>query len=181
MTKQTEKSIQTEAVEVETTTKPNAQKKKAFKDSDYILCHSVVAGGLNINCRSSNHYEFTEYGGECEIEYRDLVDLIHKRSEHIFLPRIIIDDEDFIENFPQLKKFYNEMYTVGDLKEIVSLPSNQMKQVIATLPSELKTTLKSLVATMIDTGELDSIGKVRALTETLGADFNLLSDLFGKY
>lgn len=160
---------------VEKETKKTAKK---YSDGDFIMCHSVIAGGLNVNCRSSNHYEFSKYGGECEIEYRDLVDLIHKHSDHIFKPRFIIDDDDFIEEFPQLKKFYKELYTVTDLKEILSLPNNVMKQNIAIMPDEAKDTLKKLAATMVGSGEIDSISKVRVLTDIFGANFNLLSELF---
>ena len=154
--------------------------KKKYRDGDYILCHSIIAGGLNVNCRSGNVYEFKNYGATCEIEYRDLTELIRKHSDHIFKPRFIIDDEDFLEDFPQVKKVYTEMFTVGDLKEILLLPDNQIEKEINKLPSELKTTLKSLAATMISSGEIDSIRKVRVLTKTLDADFNFLSELFAK-
>ena len=156
------------------------KQKKKYRDGDYILCHSIIAGGLNINCRSSNVYEFKNYGATCEIEYRDLVELIRKRSDHIFKPRIIIDDEDFLADFPQVKQVYTEMFTVGDLKAILLLPDSQIENEINKLPNELKTTLKSLAATMISSGEIDSIRKVRVLTDTLDADFNLLSELFAK-
>ena len=101
--------------------------KKTFHDGDYILCKSIIAGGLNITCRSSNYYRFIEYGGECEIEYRDLVELIRIHSDHIFLPRIIIENEDFLEQFPQVKKFYDSLYTTDDLRIILGLPNDKME------------------------------------------------------
>lgn len=154
--------------------------KKIYRDGDYILCRSIVAGGLTINCRSGNPYRFNNYGSTCEIEYRDLVELIRKHSDHIFVPRIIVDEDDFVDEFPQLKKFYTELYTIGDLKEILLLPDSQMEKTINSLPNELKATLKNIAATMIENGEIDSISKVRALTETLGADFTFLSELFSR-
>lgn len=188
MPRQMQKKTTTQSVEktgvenVETTTEKEVkvQKKevKKYSDGDYIICHSIIAGGLNINCRSGNHYEFDNYNTTCEIEYRDLVSLIRKRSEHIFLPRIIIDDEDFLEEFPQVQQFYNTMYTTEDLKEILNLPNSQMADVIRSLPNELISTLKSLAATMISSGEIDSIVKVKTLTEVLNADFNFLSEIF---
>jgi len=154
--------------------------KKTYVDGDYILCRSIIAGGLNINCRSGNFYRFNNYGDTCEIEHRDLVELIRKHSDHIFLPRIIIEEEDFLVDFPQVKRTYDDMYTVNDLKEIITLPDSQMIKTINGLPKELKKTLKSLVATMIGSGEIDSISKVRTLTDVLDADFDLLSELFSK-
>lgn len=152
--------------------------KKTYRDGDYILCRSIIAGGLNINCRSGNYYRFNNYGDYSEIEYRDLVELIRKHSDHIFLPRIIIEEEDFLLNFPQIKNVYANMYTVGDLKEILSMPEAQLRATVNSLPDELKTTLKSMAATMVENGEIDSISRVRILTEILDADFNFLSELF---
>ena len=154
-------------------------KKKEFKDSDYILCRSVWSGGLNITSRFGT-YEFKRYGAECEIEYRDLVYLIRKHSDHIFLPRFIILDEDFISEFPQVQRVYAEMYTESDLREILGLPISQMKAEIEKLPETTKKTLISLTATEIATGRLDSIKKVKVLSEIFNSDFNLLSQLFSK-
>ena len=156
------------------------EEKKAFTDSDYILCRSVWSGGLNVISQSGNLYEFKDYGAECEINYRDLVTMIRRGSNHIFLPRFIILDEDFLEDFPTIQKVYGEMYTKEDLVEILDLPLSRMKTEIAKLPEATKNSMRNLIATQIANGRLDSISKVRALTEIFNSDFNLLSDLFVK-
>ena len=154
------------------------EQKRKLSDGDYIMCHSVTAGGLNINCRSRNHYEFKDYGDDGEIEYRDLVELVRKRSDHIFTPRIIIDDNDFLDEFPSIRKFYEEQYTVNDLKDILRLEPAQMEKEIKNLPRDVMDTIRSLAATMVGNGEIDSVKKVRVLTDVFGTDFNLLSELF---
>lgn len=172
-----------EAVE---NTKPTTKKtttvkeKKVFTDSDYILCRSVWYGGLNITCRSGNTYEFRKYGAECEINYRDLADLVRKGSDHIFLPRFVILDDDFLEVFPSVKRAYDSLYTTNDLIEILEMPIYRMKAEIANLPDESKTILCKMISTEIAKGRLDSISKVRALSEIFDSDFNLLSQLFVK-
>lgn len=187
--KKTETSV--EAVDINTPeeviedTKPVVKKtvekeKRTFTNSDYILCRSVWYGGLNITCPSNNTYEFRKYGAECEINYRDLVALIRKGSEHIFLPRFVILDEDFLAEFPSVKRAYDSLYTAKDLREILELPVNRMKAEIANLPDESKTVLCQMVSTEIVKGRLDSISKVRALSEIFDSDFNLLSELFVK-
>lgn len=154
--------------------------KKVFTDSDYILCRSVWFGGLNVTCQSGNTYEFSKYDAECEINYRDLVTLIRKHSEHIFTPRFIIDDEDFLEDFPSVKNVYNQMYTASDLMDILNLPNNRMKVEIEKLPVEAKNTLCKMIATEIAKGRIDSISKVRVLSEIFNSDFDLISKLFVK-
>lgn len=157
-----------------------AKVKKVFTDSDYILCRSVCYGGLNVTCRSGNTYEFRKYNAECEINYRDLVDLVRKGSDHVFLPRFIILDEDFLENFPSVKRVYDSLYTTKDLLEILEMPVHRMKAEIANLPDESKIILCKMVSTEIAKGRLDSIFKVRVLSEIFDSDFNLLSELFVK-
>lgn len=151
--------------------------KKIFHDGDYIMCRSIIAGGLNISCRSSNFYRFVEYGGKCEIEYRDLVELIRIHSDHIFLPRIIIEDEDFLEQFPQVKQFYNSLYTTDDLRIILGLQNDKMEFEIKKLPQEMYETLRGLASEMISSGEIDSVNKIRCLSKIFDADFNLVSEM----
>lgn len=168
-----------EVEDVETkVTKTEVKVKKEFKDSDYVLCRSVWSGGLNVTCKSGATYEFKKYGADCDIEYRDLVNLIRKNSDHIFAPRFVILDEDFLEDFPQVKRMYSTMYSPTELHTILELPINQMKTEIENLPEATKKTLLSLVATEIAKGRLDSIKKVKVLSEIFDSDFNLLSELF---
>ena len=154
--------------------------KKVYNDSDYILCRSVWFGGLNVTCPSGNTYEFSKYDSQCEVICRDLVTLIRKHSEHIFLPRFIIEDEDFLEDFPQVKSVYKKMYTASDLVEILNLPNSQMKVEIEKLPADVKSTLGKMIATEIAKGRIDSISKVRVLSELFNSDFDLISKLFVK-
>ena len=159
---------------------PVIKEKKTFTDSDYILCRSVWSGGLNVLTPSGILYEFRDYGSECDINYRDLVDLIRRGSDHIFLPRFVILDDDFLDNFPTVQKVYGEMYTKEDLVQILELPVTAMKREIEKLPVATKNSMRNLVATQIANGKLDSIAKVRELTTIFNSDFNLLSDLFVK-
>lgn len=164
---------------VEETVKPVEKKvEKVFTDSDYILCRSVWTGGLNVVSQSGNLYEFKNYGAECEINYRDLVTMIRRGSQHIFLPRFVILDEDFLKDFPTVQKVYGTMYTMDDLVDILELPKTQMKREIEKLPKQTKDSMRNLIATQIANGKLDSISKVRMLSEIFDSDFNLLSDLF---
>lgn len=179
-TVEVKETVVTKEVAENTKTVEKTKTKKTFTDSDYILCHSVWYGGLNVTCRSGNSYEFKDYGKECDINYRDLVDLVRKGSDHIFTPRFVIDDEDFIEEFPNLKRVYASLYTTTDLLEILELPISRMRTEIEKLPIESKEVLSKMISTEIAKGRLDSISKVRALSEIFNSDFNLLSELFVK-
>lgn len=174
-----EENIVEDIIEVKENTNQTVKvEKKVFTDSDYILCRSIWSGGLNIVSQSGNLYEFKDYGSECEINYRDLVTLIRRGSSHVFLPRFVILDDDFLKDYPTVQKVYGTMYTRNDLIQILDLPLAQMKAEIAKLPKATKDSMRNLISTQIANGKLDSISKVRALTEIFDSDFNLLSDLY---
>lgn len=171
----TEKVVEEKPVE-----EKSVKEKKVFTDSDYILCRSVCYGGLNITSQSGNVYEFKDYGYDCEINYRDLVSLIRKGSDHVFLPRFVILDDDLLENFPTVKRVYEKMYTRNDLLKILDMPTYQMEMEIKELPEATRNVLEQMIATEIANSHLDSISKVRKLSEIFDSDFNLLSELFVK-
>lgn len=174
-TETTEKVVEEKPIKKEI-----VKEKKVFTDSDYILCRSVCYGGLNVTSQSGNLYEFKDYGYDCEINYRDLVSLIRKGSDHVFLPRFVILDEDLLEDFPTVKRVYEKMYTRNDLLNILRMPVHQMELEIRELPDTTRSVLEQMVATEIANGNLDSISKVRKLSEIFDSDFNLLSELFVK-
>ena len=177
----TKKTVtKTEDNTVNPDTKSTAKPKKTFTDSDFILCRSVWFGGLNVTCQSGNAYEFKDYGTTCEINYRDLITLIRKGSEHIFLPRFVIEDDDLLEEFPSIKNVYDNMYTAEDLLGILDLPNSKMRTEIEKLPVGAKDVLGQMIAGEIANGHLDSISKVRTLSEIFDSDFDLISKLFVK-
>lgn len=173
-----EKTTVTEEVPKKKTTKKTT--KKTFSDSDLIVCKSVTLGGLTICAKSGNVYEFRQYGDECEIEYRDLSELVRRRTSYIYTPRIIITDNDFINEFKTLHDFYNDNYNINDLESVLELPIDEMVIAINNLPPSLKITLSSLAATMVSNGKLDSLRKIKTLDSLFGTDINFLSSLFNE-
>lgn len=158
----------------------NANKPDNNHAKEYVMCRSVMPGGLNINCKSGNVYEFKEYGSTCEIEYHDLDALVRKHSKHIFNPRIIIEDEDFLNEFPLVKKAYENVYTRTELLDILDAPIETMIREIKAMPENIFEGLRSIVASKIADGTIDSVKKIRALSEIYDSDFNLLSELFAR-
>lgn len=164
--------------EVLETEQPKKKIKKKFEQTDYIMCRSVITGGLFLEgSKTKQVYSWTEYGDETEIEYRDLVAEVRQRSEYVFGPRFIVEDEDFIEEFPQLKQFYNQYFSVKELGDILELPVNQMARKIEELPKGAKDSLKTLAASRIAAGLIDSVSKIKKLDEIFETDLEFLSSL----
>lgn len=153
--------------------------KKKFDSDEGVICRSVTVGGLSMpGVKSGNHYRWTEYGDTTEVEYKDLASLVRSKSQYIFNPYFVIEDEDFIAEFPQLKQFYDESYTIEDLEALLALSVNDMVANIETLPNGAKETLKNIASTQIGNGKLDSVKKIKALDNIFGTELNLLASLF---
>ncbi len=156
---------------------PKAEvRKKAFVSTDGIMCRSVTPGSLFVDGpKTGMTYIFSDYGDETEIEYRDLKAMVMTKSINVFGPRIIVDDADFIAEMPQLSSFYDKQYSVKDLKKILDLPINEMVSKIKELPVNAQNNLKTLAASAIEKGTIDSIRKIRALDELWGTQFDFFS------
>lgn len=170
------------AAPVEKEKKPRASKretpKKEFEQTDRIKCRSITVGGLYVDGpRTKIPYTFENYGAVTEMEYRDLVALVHAKSDFIFVPCFVIDDPDFVAEFPQLNDFYAKFYDVKDLESILDLPVNEMMEKIKKLPPGVIDNLKIIAATQVSDGRLDSVKKIRELNDYFGIDLNFIADL----
>lgn len=156
-------------------------KKREFSQSDGITCVSITQGALNVTgAKTGMIYRFSDYGDITEIEYRDLVGMIRSKDNAVFEPRFVVEDEDFIAEYPALKKFYNDEFSLQNIKEILTLPEKQMVEEIKKLPPGALGSLKSIAAEQVYTGEIDSVRKIRALDAVFGTDLNLIGELFSE-
>lgn len=151
------------------------EKVKTYSPEDLIPCRSLVNGALYIEgSRSKILYSWADCGDVVDVEYRDLIYMVRTRENvNIYSPRIIIEDDDFIEQNKGVKDLYDSMYTTGDLKDIIALPVSRMKSEIKKLPIGAKNTLKGIASTMIDAHTLDSVQKIKALDEIFGTQMLL--------
>lgn len=154
------------------------KEKRRFQQTDLIVCRSVVVGGLFLEgLKTKQLYTWESYGDETEVEYRDLVAEVRAGSGFVFTPWFIIEDEDFIEEFPRLKQFYAQYLSVKDLRSILDLPLNQMARKIEELPSGAKDSLRGIAASMVSSGAIDSVAKIKKLDEIFDTDMEFLSSL----
>ena len=158
---------------------PKLIPKKKFTQNDLVLCKSVTLGGLSLTgAKSKEYYRWEAYGDEAEVEFGDLQSLVRSKSSYIFGPMFVIEDQDVIDEFPEVKKFYEESYTVQDLEGVLDLDVDSMIKTMNTLPKRALTTLKSIASTQVSNGRLDSVKKIRALDDFFGTELNLLHSLY---
>lgn len=168
--------VETEEVVVKETA-PVKEKKK-FHSDDPVLCRSVVVGKLCFEGTFSNTvYRWMNYGDRAEVLYKDLVNIVRTHSGYIFSPKFVIEDEDFIDEFPELKKFYAEKYTISELTDILYMSSDEMEHTIKALPKSALEQFINICSTKIAEGSLDSLKKIKDLERILNVDFSLVAGL----
>ena len=152
-------------------------KRKEFKKDDAIPCRSITAGIMFAEGpKTKNSYSWSDYGDITDIEYQDLAAMVRATgNNHIYGPMFIVEDDDFINEFPQLKKFYDDQYSIKDLNEILRINNvDEMIRVINSLPNGAKTSIKTIASTQVKNGVLDSIKKIRALDEYFGTELSMI-------
>lgn len=160
---------------VQETEKENkAKAKRKFQADDMIPCMSITAGEyLYIGAKSDDLYSWADIGDVTEVAFEDLNYAARRGVNILFAPRVIVQDEDFIELFPKLNDIYAGLYSTQDLKEILSLSPTQIKKEVEKLPIGAKDSLSSIVMTEIDKGRYSDIKKIKVFDEIFGT--NMLS------
>ena len=146
---------------------------RQFNQNDLILCRSVTAGWLGVSGKSGQYYVFENFGDECEIEYQDLFALKSRRSNYIYAPLFVIEDEELLENprWKDVAQFYDEKVFSEDIDEVLNLPVSSFKKALEALPKGLAKALQVKVAEKIEDGSFDSLSKIKIIDEVYGTDF----------
>lgn len=171
-----------EEVKVETSIineEPAIRTPKKFEPMDGVLCRSIVDGVLVMSgIKSNNFYKWADTNDVTEVEYQDLVSAVRSNTSYVYAPHFIIEDEDFLAQFPQVQKVYDSMYTTADLKEILKLPVKTMMEEIESLPNGSKDNLRDIAGKMVLNGQLDSVQKIKALDEFYNTNFMITTNLY---
>lgn len=171
-------NTQPEVTETVTTQTVNeVPKKVGFEPTDPIQCRSITPGYLAMEgIKTHINYIWSNYNDEASVEYQDLASAVRGSYNQIFDPMIIIENNDFLKEFPQVEKIYAEKYQDSDFDKILALPVDQMVETIENLPDVMKSSLKSVVGDQVRTGQLDSMRKITALESLFKTDFLILRD-----
>lgn len=148
--------------------------KKKFNPKDMIPCVSITPGEMfYIGSKSEELYTFADIDDVVEIEFRDLDYAARSKDAMMYKPRFIVQDKDFMALHPALDEAYGSLYSIKDLKDILKQTPDQMQKSISSLPEGAKDSIKTIAATMVDNGTLDSVRKVKVLDEIFGTEMLL--------
>lgn len=169
-------TTQTPVVEVPVIEETVAPRK--FASDDVIRCVSITSGELiMVGEKTKTVYKWADRGDDQDVEYQDLIYATRGNSGFVFKPRFIIDDEEFLNQNPAVRAKYETMYTFSDIQDVLALDPQSMKQTILSLPEGAKDSIKSMAATMIANGTLDSVTKIKILDEIFDTQLMSMTEL----
>ena len=169
------KSKKNDVVE-ETVNEFQKNEPRKFAQDDMILCKSVTYGELLLPGKKSKLlYIWSNYGDTTEVEFQDLQALRSTRSAYLMNPYFVIEDEELLEQWPELKNLYDKVAAL-DVDDLFNLPINQFKKRLREIPVGFKDSIKNIAGEKIRNGSLDSIAKINALDEILGTELKLMID-----
>ena len=150
---------------------------KKFNDEDYIECRSITSGELiHIGIKSGERYTFSNRGDTTEILVKDLNSLKAKKSDYLYKPYFVVEDEEFLEQprWKDLKEMY-EKFIAEDFEEVINEPLSVFTEFIRSAPAGIKKSIVCLISEKIERDEFDSMKKIKVVDELCGSDlFNTL-------
>ena len=167
--------------EVKEVKQPVKKEVKKFDDADLIPCLCAFPGSVGLTGkRSRNKYLWEDMGVVEYVEYQDLrSEVLNKKSAYIYKPLIIIEDQDFLEQNPSLTKMYQDIYAPEEIvSKIRKSTPEELRKFVSALPVGVKDNVKSIAATMIKDGDLDSLKKIKVLDDIFETDLNMYSQFF---
>lgn len=170
----TKKEVITEESVEQEVKKPAVKTPRKYAPDDLIPCRSVTYGELLLSApKSKLMYVWANYNDVTEVEFQDLQALKSTRSNYLFRPRIVIEDEELVE---QWSKDFKDMYskiTHVDVEEIFNLPLGKFKTALKNAPKGVQQAVKNIAGEKIMNGSLDSLAKIKAIDEILNTDLKL--------
>ena len=149
---------------------------RVFNPDDRITCRSVTQGELLLPGKSGELYRWSAYGDEAYVEYQDLLALKSKKSQYIYNPLFVIEDEELLEDkrWADLNPIYEKLFAIDNFDELLSLPIGKFTEIFKMMPAGMQKSVKIEVATRLEEGTFDSLQKVKAIDEICGSDLACL-------
>lgn len=154
--------------------KPVIKTPRKYAPDEPVPCRSVTYGELLLTgTKSKLMYVWANYNDVTEVEFQDLQALKSTRSNYLFRPRIVIEDEELVEQWGKdFKDMYSKIVNV-DVEEIFNLSLGKFKTALKNSPKGVQQAVKNIAGEKIMNGSLDSLAKIKAIDDVLGTDLKL--------
>lgn len=165
------KEVKEQKSETKETAPREAKKIKTYSNEDLIPCICVRNNSVVYHSsKTDTRYEWNGYGDVCYVSYLDLVSLMSSKSQYLFEPLILIDDEDLLEDprFSKLNEIYANFLMIDNPEDFFNLDINTFRRKLAAAPKSFQDLISTTAVKMIKEGTFESLPKLRAIDEILG-------------
>lgn len=170
-----ETPVAEEAKETVTATKKKTvnetKKTKQFSNEDMIPCICVKNNKVVYHSsKTDSRYEWSGYGDVCYVSFLDLISLVAMKSQFLFDPCFIIDDEEVLSDprFERLTKIYNTFLMIDNPEDFFKLDTNTFKRKLIASPQSFKDLIATTAIKMVKAGTFESLPKLKIIDEVLG-------------
>ncbi len=185
--KEYQKKLEEEKSKITTNNKPdvkekaisNVRKKIEIPTNTIIPVMSGVHGILTYSSKKTFGYtvDWDDYGSVEYVEYGELLSM--RNTQRSFFEKnwiFIQDTEEYsaTEIYASLavEKYYKNIIVGEDLDTLFTMSPDEIKKTISTLSDGIKQNIASIAKSKIESGEFDSINRIKALEESIGLDFS---------
>lgn len=148
---------------------PAPAAKKKFFDTDMISCMSITPGELLVvGDKTKDLYDWLYDGDVVDVSYGDLMSMVRTHNINVYGPRFVIQNDEFLAEHKDIADLYVSLYSPNDLRQILSLPVDQMRSVIQKLPDVAKEAIKNFASAGVDNRTFDSVNAVKVIDELFG-------------
>ena len=136
-----------------------------------VECRNGTAGNLIDKTTLNPGYngEWEAFGDVQEMEYRELVSMRGNQRRFFEENWILIDDPAIIKKLG-VERYYKNSLTTDNFNDVFTMPADEIKKIVPTLPGGTKDAIASEAKKKIETGELDSRSAIKALEDSLSVE-----------
>ena len=176
--KPADEAVLTQAPVIEPEAAPVVERE--YEQYDLIPCRSLTSGTLYIDStvtKSSNTYEWSDFGDVREIEYQDLIAMKQRHSAFIYRPTFMIEDKELLAQprWRDVAALYKSLFPAADIEKLLRADANTLRKTLKNLLPAVQMSVSEYAADMIESGKLDSITKIKVIDEVCGTELYKLA------
>ena len=161
-----------ETVETVEQAPARARKRMDINRDDLILCRSARNNLIYISKRTSEKFEWAEFG---DVQYITMGELISMKSTQPRMLKegwLIVDDEEAIEQLG-LAQMYGNIFEIEDMDDFFAQSEQETERILSNMPRGFKNSIATFARERIESGTLDSNRKIKLLEQLLDVDLKI--------
>lgn len=149
---------------------PKRRKRVEIARNELIPCRSATVGELiYISDRTRAKYIWEDFGSTLYLEMGELQDMNGSKRAFLHEGYLVVEDEDAADNLG-LTKLYKELSHIDSLEELFSKNADELELILPRLPKGMVGSIASKARELVESGELESLSKIRVIEKCLGFD-----------